>query len=287
MLRMFEQLECSEEDQSKLCRLSSSDKKEENAIFYEAKRYYRPITMNGHNECEDGWVLNDNPIGEESHFGSIFFSTCNTEDDRIKRYIAKVIRQTQETGMISDILKEMEIQQYVYNHCPVITTPVYQVFVEKNDQFVIMITDLIDGQTVRRYMETKLKTFSSENLKNVKKMLIYCKKFLKYLNMRCNVYHGDSHLNNFMITNDEKVLKMIDFGNGEILEGKDKEYKKQKYFHSVSKLNTSFLMIMKDMAVQTGLKQYDVMVLKIIRDTDEIVNQYDGMALPVLNEKEY
>ena len=66
LLQIFEQLECSDEDRKNLCRLTES----RNSIFYEAKRYYRPRSMNENNECDHGWILNDDPIGEPSHYGS-------------------------------------------------------------------------------------------------------------------------------------------------------------------------------------------------------------------------
>ncbi len=278
MLSMFERFECSEQDLNNICRISETD----TGIFYEAKRYYIPSSRNGINECESGWILNDEPIGEESHFGKIFFSTCNDGKESEKRYVAKVIKSN--NMMISEMLEEMKIQQYVYEHCPTVTTPIYQVFIEKDDKFVIMITDLIEGMTVKRDMLINLTDKSDDNrnrlLIRVKNLLIYCKQLLKYLNYTCNVYHGDSHLNNFMVSPDNSI-KLIDFGNGEILEGKSSAYKEEKYLQSQSKINTSFMMIMQDAKHKTGRLEYEKMIVPILSLSTQKVEAYDARELPV------
>ncbi len=280
MNSILERFECSEEDRNKICKLTETN----TGIFYEAKRYYIPSSMDGVSECETGWTLNDDPIGEESHFGKIFFSSCN-DNKKIKKYVAKVIKSN---GMIiNQMLEEMIIQQYVYDHCPTLTTPIYQVFVEKDDLFVIMITDLIEGMTIKRDMLINL-TDPSEQTKNkrlirVKNLLIYCKQLLKYLNNTCNVYHGDSHLNNFMITTDNSI-KLIDFGNGEILEGKSDFYKEEKYLQSQSKLNTSFTMIMQEAKHITGRSEYEKMIVPILSLATEKVETYDARELPVFGK---
>jgi hypothetical protein len=278
MINIFDRFECSEEDRDKICKISESNRK----VFYEAKRYYIPKTIGGSKECDSGWVLNDEPIGEESHFGKIFFSTCG-EEERDKKYVAKVIKA--DKGMsVSEILEEMKIQQYVYDHCPTITTPIYQVFLEKNDDFVIMITDLIEGMTVKRDMLINLSDKTEENknkrLLRVKNLLIYCKNLLKYLNNTCNVYHGDSHLNNFMVTKDDSI-KLIDYGNGEILEGKSLSYKEEKYLQSQAKINTSFIMIMQEAKRITEILEYEKMIVPILTLATKKVDQYDASELPV------
>jgi hypothetical protein len=283
MLNVFDRFDCSEEDKDKICKITETNRK----VLYEAKRYYIPNSMNGVKECESGWVLNDDPIGEESHFGKIFFSNCGQEE-RDKKYVAKVIRADKGTS-VSEILEEMKIQQYVYDHCPKITTPIYQVFLEKNDDFVIMITDLIEGMTVKRDMLINLSDKSEENknkrLLRVKNLLIYCKQLLKYLNHTCQVYHGDSHLNNFMVTRDSEsqtdYIKLIDYGNGEILEGKSQLYKEEKYLQSQAKINTSFTMIMQEAKHRTGRIEYEKMIVPILTLATQKVDEYDSTQLPV------
>jgi hypothetical protein len=76
ILNVFDRFECSEEDKDKICKISETNRK----VLYEAKRYYIPNSMDGVKECKSGWVLNDDPIGEESHFGKIFFSSCGQEE---------------------------------------------------------------------------------------------------------------------------------------------------------------------------------------------------------------
>ena len=170
-------------------------------------------------------------IGEKSKFGSIFPLMC---EDNQKLYALKIIPFINSkdinspTMILDDIVKEINVQNYIYETFPGFTTCIYQVFKGINME-ICFITDFLDI-TVARYIEDQLKNVNP-NFDNIQKVILKCIYMINTL-FEYDILHNDAHLNNFMINTDGDIdsIKIIDFGKTEFIKDKnikmlEKDYK--------------------------------------------------------------
>lgn len=194
---IFEIVECL--DENILCKLTSKK------TLFEARKMY--IDKMEGKICEDGWVIDDDRIGEISGNADIFPSKCKNND---KIYAAKFIKLVRLLDLKS-VMNEILIQNKLYSRCKSVTIPIYQAFIDKNNTYAILIMDLIKGMTVRRYITDAIR--NPDHINNIIEIVSHCKKLIKFLFYKCLIIHGDSHLNNFMINPIDSTIKIIDFGN--------------------------------------------------------------------------
>ena len=113
------------------------------------------------------------------------------------------------------------IQQKVYIETK-FTTPIYQIFL--NNDYLMFVTDKMKT-TVLRYISNMLKGKLHEKISDkktitlIRSIIARCFEICHLLMDQYDIYHGDEHLNNFMITynfdpynfNPDEI-KIIDFG---------------------------------------------------------------------------
>lgn len=157
-------------------------------------------------KCPPGvWeIKGDRQVGAESMYGTIF-STCCQQDCS---YVAKIIPYSNNniylghyTTTIKEIKKEVEIQNTVYRQNPSITIPILDWY--KDEKKAILIMPVL-YQTVRQAL-TDMHTL--EDMTELVQQVLNITFSLHSL----GIYHGDAHMNNFMLSEDGQV-KLIDFG---------------------------------------------------------------------------
>ncbi len=259
--------------------------------IYQARKMY--VKKDDGDVCEDGWIIYDK-IGEASAEAEIFNSKCS-ESKEDKPYVAK-ISNIEKHSDIQKSMNEILIQNKVYKRFPFITIPIYQSFIEKNNKYIISIMDFIPGRTVGTYMVEAIKDIN--NIQNMTDVIAYCKKLIKYLFYNGYIVHGDTHLNNFMI-DDENTIKMIDFGKGkeiislnsrdiQFLEKKPELFKgqyqkmleksKDKYIQDIEKLDES----LQRFGIADDIPNGDQIINNIIDDSNIELRLYDPNTIPIL-----
>ena len=145
---------------------------------------------------QNKWLLgSEKPIGEESVSGEVFIA-CKEKNCR---YALKIIRSPKYPSIIR---KEVELQ----NVCSLLNLckPVVDSWICKDRPGGVIITELL-SETLGRFIKN---VDDREKLRLVKKAL----EMLIHLH-KGNIYHGDAHLNNFMLNN-HKALFFIDMEKG-------------------------------------------------------------------------
>ena len=217
---------------SSLCNIRQTRK----GIFFSAKKILN-ITPYA---CDTQWEIGEKPIGEESSNGLIYKGQC---DGNHKEYVLKYI----DLRGLSDqqlrlIAKEINAQQLVYKKTG-FTTPVYQIFI--NDDYLMFITDKLKTTVYRYFIEKINHNTSPQIIDLLKKIAERCYDISVDLMKNHNIFHGDEHFNNFMLTNDfdEKnfdplTIKIIDFGKTVIYQNLDKNTNLSKLKQRLESINS-------------------------------------------------
>jgi len=157
-------------------------------------------------KCPSGvWeIMGERQVGAESMYGTIFSTCCQTDCS----YVAKIIPYSNNniylghyTTTIKEIKKEVEIQDTVYRQNPNITIPIIEWYKDEEKSILIMPT----------LYETVRNALTSMN--DLDDMIAIIQDVLDALFSlhSMGVYHGDAHMDNFMLT-EEGQVKIIDFG---------------------------------------------------------------------------
>ena len=192
-------------------------------IFFRAKKIFNTSSY----PCDTQWEISENSIGEESSNGLVYEGNCDGES---KEYALKYINlKNLSTQDLKNIAKEINIQQLVYKKSG-FTTPIYQIFI--NDEYLMFVTDKLNT-TVYRYLMRMIKRDTSlQTIETLKKILKTCYDISIELMKTHNIFHGDEHLNNFMLTDDfneenfdPSAIKIIDFGKTNVYNSIDQRAK--------------------------------------------------------------
>jgi tRNA A-37 threonylcarbamoyl transferase component Bud32 len=156
--------------------------------------------------CPGVWeIKEERRIGAQSLFGDIYRACCENDC----KYIAKFILH--EVTPLNDIQKEIYMQEFVYKNNSELTIPIIEWF--EADNYVVILMPVLQ-LTVREALSQMQDKESMEKL--IQQVLDKT-----YELHSIGVYHGDAHMNNFMIDNDN--VKIIDFGkSGYITTNKNK-----------------------------------------------------------------
>jgi serine/threonine protein kinase len=212
----IEEIDCSLsdiKDVMKICNLKN--KKITNVAHVKAWR----IKMNGkvgRAVCgeQNSWEFLEK-IGEESVVGKTFLSKCNKEEEK-DTYVFKIVHFPNEHA-IKMFYSEIDFQNKASKLK--VTSPVYQIFMDTRKQFGMFVMDRYQV-TVKRFFIEQLK-LPQPNIRLLKRILNRCIEIDQLL-QKHQIYHGDQHLNNFMLQstddldNIEKYIKIIDFGEARI-----------------------------------------------------------------------
>ena len=285
MDEVFEIFDCSDDDIK--CKLRKKD------TFYHARKIY--INKSPKKVCQDGWVIDDKSLGENSANAEIFASNCGEDETN---YIAKFIRidKEQQDLDIEKIINEILIQNKVYSRFPSITIPIYQSFIERNNEYAILIMDFIPGITVGRYIEENTENIhdiAHENIDKIIKVVSHCKKLIVFLLLTGFFIHGDAHLDNFMIYNDEhnnEQIRIIDFEKGhEVLKLTNEEFAMFQKFPSIKQtqeqiINYNMSIMQKDLQlVNTSIRKLSVdedIIEEIVKVSNDEVLLYNPRRTP-------
>lgn len=159
------------------------------------------------------WYLKqDENIGEASAFGKVY-NVCNKDDDDCG-YVMKVSTVSSSNPrekMLNKKRKNREVE--MQNKCA--SSEVKNICLKVEDEW-----DCDDGTTtviITRLLKETLKQYflNATNEQKIK-MLKTAIKQIVILHYEMLIYHGDTHLDNFMITHDNK-LRMIDLGSAGII----------------------------------------------------------------------
>lgn len=186
--------------------------------------------------CRNGWIA-EYQIGEKSTSGVIYRTCCQQHcGNKNVRYVMKQVNfgvQTHQISSEENLIREAEFQIRAAEYG--IAPKIYQIIIGDNQGILIM--DMLKGSSLRKQIE---KILLSEKSHSNKKKIIH-----NYMNTAKNlihslheigIFHGDTHLNNFMIesTNvaDWGDMKVIDFGLSENINnvGNIKNVKKSEDF---------------------------------------------------------
>lgn len=183
--------------------------------YFEAKRLKVYFYNNGQNVCgdEDTWELK-HKLGEDSAFGEPYLSTCSKDDQ--KSYVFKIIHNLDNE---SNRIKKFNDEVFYQNKASQlgVSSPIYQVFMDKSKNFGMFVMDLY-AMTVHRFFINQLK-LPDPNLTLLQTILDRCFEINRLLTEN-GISHNDQHLNNFMLvsTNESDLhnvnanIKIIDFG---------------------------------------------------------------------------
>lgn len=155
------------------------------------------------------WILaSTSKIGEESSIGKIY-QVCTSDDIKPGNcsYVMKILtpRETDIKNTSKD-LKDHEVQMQTKCADMGLCLPVEDEWDCNNGETAVIITKMA-RETLFRYIENKLDTKEYEDiLDRIKQAFLLIRDL-----HRIGISHGDTHLNNFMLTFDN-TLKMIDLG---------------------------------------------------------------------------
>ena len=168
--------------------------------------------------CDTTWEIKDTRIGENSDNASIYEGECkDKKPDGYKHALKYIELKDKSSFSLKQIANEINIQQKIYKESG-LTTPVYQIFL--NNDYLMFVTDKLKV-TVFRYIYDLLTVgkVDEKNITLIKKILERCFEICHVLMVEHDIYHGDEHLNNFMLTDDfdpghfnPDDVKIIDFG---------------------------------------------------------------------------
>lgn len=159
------------------------------------------------------WYLNqEENIGEASAFGKVY-NICNKDDDNCG-YVMKV--STVDTSNPREKMLNKKRQQRevdMQNKCA--SSEVKNICLKVEDEWecddgttTVIVTKLLK-ETLKHYF---LSATDKEKIKMLKKAITQ----IVILHFELLIYHGDTHLDNFMLTRDNK-LRMIDLGSAGII----------------------------------------------------------------------
>jgi len=190
-------------------------------------------------KCPSGlWeIKNDIQIGAESMYGSIYNACCENNCD----HIAKIIPYSNTS--LRHIKKELEIQDTVYRANPELTIPILDWY--KDEEKAIIILPLL-YETVREELT------DMDNLEEMTELLQQVLNKTFYLHS-LGVYHGDAHMNNFMLDKDGDV-KLIDFGKSWYIDNPNRMLEDyQDIYTSVSSMFDGFNSEQRSMLEKIGM----------------------------------
>lgn len=174
------------------------------SLILEAKKVYIPDSGK---TC--AWELGE-IMGERSASGVIYNTKCGSDAKYIYKQVS-YIRPVEQLriGYINttdeEFIRECDIQMDMASHG--LSPKIHQIFTGENWGGIIM--DMIRGVTVKRWILDQLVNHPDTADKNVYDMLTQVIKMIEIIHSY-GITHGDTHLNNFMISGDK--LLVIDFG---------------------------------------------------------------------------
>ena len=156
--------------------------------------------------------------------------------------------------------------------------------------------DFIPGITVGRYIEENTENIhdiAHENIDKIIKVVSHCKKLIVFLLLTGFFIHGDAHLDNFMIYNDEhnnEQIRIIDFEKGhEVLKLTNEEFAMFQKFPSIKQtqeqiINYNMSIMQKDLQlVNTSIRKLSVdedIIEEIVKVSNDEVLLYNPRRTP-------
>lgn len=166
--------------------------------------------------CDTFWEIKENNIGENSDNAIIYEGECKDKKQDYMYALKYIELKDKSSFTLKQIANEINIQQKVYIETK-FTTPIYQIFL--NNDYLMFVTDKLE--TISDILKDKLlKNMKPKNkIKLIRSIITRCFEICHLLMDKYDIYHGDEHLNNFMITynfdpdnfNPDEI-KIIDFG---------------------------------------------------------------------------
>lgn len=204
---------------------------------------YKPakkIEINGIKQSGVWEIYDDSKIGAISRYGSVY-KACHENNCE---FVAKIILYS--TLPLKYIEKEITIQNIVHSKNSDITVPIIEWF---NDDIKAILIMPVLYQTVR---EQLTQTFEYEQMLN-----LFQKVFNTIFELhKLGIYHGDTHLDNFM-TDENGNIKIIDFGKAGYIDNQYRIIEDYEDIYSVMNitmdgLNMKQLRILGDITISVG-----------------------------------
>lgn len=198
--------------------------KETDPYYYSLKR----------SSCDSNTWHIAHRTGEESSYGEMWQACCNNDCNYVLKYQTFGRPERYEFGGESyekvtrkSIEKEIELQNKIADEG--LTVHITDAWFCKNGGVIIM--PALEN-TVRNLIQ-----YVYDDPEIISKIIDKCLYLVKKLHKK-GFYHGDTHLNNFMVTKRGKNYKyyFIDFGRSGKLDG-DKEFIRQDYISIYMDLN--------------------------------------------------
>lgn len=157
------------------------------------------------------WFMKiDQNIGEESSNGKVY-QICKNDENEDCTYVMKVIKIDDDSSLDvynieENLLEKGGVEVMMQNACAEheLCLPVEDSWNCDNGKTVVIITKMA-RETLYRFL------VNEESDKIITKYTREAIQLIKDLHLN-GIYHGDTHLNNFMFTHDDK-LKFIDLGS--------------------------------------------------------------------------
>jgi tRNA A-37 threonylcarbamoyl transferase component Bud32 len=227
--------------------------------------------------------IGTDPTGSTSNV-AVIFPVCLSDSEK---YIGKVIPYSVTPGGWTGIINEIKIQnKAVTRKCKVPKIIMY--FLGPNEAVIIM--DKIEGDTINSKLIEIIENAKKEDetIEEVKKKisLIYesIKTSLKTLH-DLEIYHGDSHLENFMYeSKHENEIWIIDFGHSSI-DVRTQSEKNVKILEDYMCLRTAFTILSKSKTREKNgkfiLKGYSIYLEDIIKSLNgKILELEENVCVP-------
>jgi tRNA A-37 threonylcarbamoyl transferase component Bud32 len=220
-------------------------------------------------------------MGAPSNFGEIFPVSLSDMD----KYIGKVIPYSVTDGGWKGIIREIDIQNKANEEK--LAPEIIMYFLGTNNAVIIM--DRISGNTINskliEIIEKAMEEKEKEEEAKTEILSIYNSvKESLYLLHQKGIYHGDSHLENFMYeTQQTHKIWIIDFGHSCINLSTQSE-KNVKILEDYMCLRTAFTILSKSKTLKAGkfiLKGYSIYLEDIImRLNKEILDLEKSVCVP-------
>ena len=214
------------------------------------------------------------PTGAPSNVAEIF-PVCLSDQNK---YIGKIIPYSVTPGGWTGIISEIQIQNRAAVSCKVPKIVMYFLGTEK----AVIIMDKIEGDTINSkliYIIEKAKDNQKEKIESAKREILQIYKAVKISLDKLHeneIYHGDSHLENFMYeskhqsehqseheSKEENEIWIIDFGHSST----DTTKKNVKILEDYMCLRSAFTILSKSKTKEGGkfvLKGYSIYLEDII-----------------------